>query len=218
MREATAIVSLLAIAALLFAPRAQANPGKDNDDYSSYCHGAGGAGTCSASAAAATANATGNSGDAAGSYSSPLPEGPDDGVSTMETTVKAGAASATSSSEQGAPNIVLIVLDDVGWANVKGYNGVEGDQFPRTPAIDALAATGVRLKGLYVQPMCSPTRAAILTGRYPFRYGAQSFVQRPFQSTWLPDTETTLADKLQAVGYRTHIVGKVSRSLRHDCL
>src|SRR5262252_10841118 len=69
------------------------------------------------------------------------------------------------------PNIIYIVSDDQGWKDV-GYHGSD----IRTPNIDRLAATGVRLEQFYAQPMCTPTRAALMTGRYPFRYGLQTAV------------------------------------------
>ena len=69
------------------------------------------------------------------------------------------------------PNIVYIVSDDQGWKDV-GYHGSD----IRTPNIDALAAGGARLEQFYAQPMCTPTRAALMTGRYPFRYGLQTAV------------------------------------------
>ena len=78
----------------------------------------------------------------------------------------------------------------------------------RTPNFDAARAAGITLKNLYVQPMCSPTRAAVMTGRFPHRYGSQTFVQRPYQPHFLKEDETTLADKLGAGGYITSLVGK----------
>lgn len=64
------------------------------------------------------------------------------------------------------PHLLLVLLDDVGWGDVKGFNGVKDDQFPVTPTFDRLMREGVKLTNLYVMPMCSPTRAAIMTGRY----------------------------------------------------
>src|SRR5262245_39320916 len=66
------------------------------------------------------------------------------------------------------PNIVYIVADDLGWRDV-GFHGSD----IKTPSLDALAATGARLEQFYAQPMCTPTRAALMTGRYPYRYGLQ---------------------------------------------
>src|SRR5687768_12394329 len=74
------------------------------------------------------------------------------------------------------PNIVVILADDLGYGDV-GFNG--GKDI-KTPNLDALAASGARLTHLYVQPVCSPTRAALLTGRYPMRHGLQVGVVRPW--------------------------------------
>src|SRR3974390_3676423 len=70
------------------------------------------------------------------------------------------------------PNIVHIVADDLGWKDV-GFNGCTDI---KTPNIDALAAGGAKFTQFYVQPMCTPTRACLMTGRYPFRYGLQTAV------------------------------------------
>src|SRR5262245_40458672 len=72
----------------------------------------------------------------------------------------------------GKPNIVYIVADDLGWKDV-GFNGATDI---KTPNLDKLAATGAKLATFYAQPMCTPTRAALMTGRYPFRYGLQTIV------------------------------------------
>src|SRR5690606_188974 len=64
------------------------------------------------------------------------------------------------------PNIVVMVADDLGWDDV-GYHNDE----IRTPALDALARNGVRLDLHYVMPQCTPTRVALMTGRYPSRFG-----------------------------------------------
>src|SRR5262245_49357080 len=69
------------------------------------------------------------------------------------------------------PNIVYIVADDLGWKDV-GFHGSD----IKTPNLDALAANGARLEQFYVEPMCTPSRAALMTGRYPFRYGLQTLV------------------------------------------
>ena len=70
------------------------------------------------------------------------------------------------------PNIIHIVADDLGWKDV-GFNGCTDI---KTPNIDALAAGGAKFTQFYVQPMCTPTRAALMAGRYPFRYGLQTIV------------------------------------------
>ena len=81
------------------------------------------------------------------------------------------------------PNIVHIVADDLGWKDV-GFNGATDI---KTPNLDKLAAEGVKFTQFYVQPMCTPTRAALMTGRYPFRYGLQTAVI-PSVSTYGLDT------------------------------
>ena len=101
------------------------------------------------------------------------------------------------------PNILLIVGDDMGYADV-GFHG--GKEIP-TPNLDALAASGVRFTNGYVSgPYCSPTRAGLMTGRYQTRFGHEF---NPSGATaGLPLSETTIADRLKAAGYFTGLVGK----------
>jgi arylsulfatase A-like enzyme len=101
------------------------------------------------------------------------------------------------------PNILFIVGDDMGYADV-GFHGCK--DIP-TPSLDALAASGIRFTNGYVSgPYCSPTRAALLTGRYQTRFGHE-FNPGGAQNG-LPLKEKTLADRLKAAGYVTGIVGK----------
>lgn len=102
------------------------------------------------------------------------------------------------------PNVVIIVADDMGFADV-GFNGCTDF---KTPNIDRIAAAGVKLDQWYVQPLCSPTRAALLTGRYPMRHGLQVGVVRPWAPYGLPLEERTLAQSLKEAGYETAISGK----------
>ena len=106
------------------------------------------------------------------------------------------------------PNILLIVGDDMGYADI----GVHGATDIRTPHLDALARAGVRFSSGYVSgPYCSPTRAALMTGRYQQRFGHEFNSGPPEAASaafGLPLTETTLADRLKAAGYRTGMVGK----------
>ena len=102
------------------------------------------------------------------------------------------------------PNIVLLVADDMGYGDI----GVHGSKDIPTPNIDALSNGGVRFSDAYVTgPYCSPTRAGLLTGRYQQRFGHE-FNIGPGGQFGLPLTETTLADRLKAAGYRTALFGK----------
>ena len=101
------------------------------------------------------------------------------------------------------PNIVFILVDDLGY----GECGFNGGKEINTPQIDQLANRGAILVNNYVQPVCSPTRACLLTGRYPTKTGVYTIITPG--ATWgLPLNETTLADALKAIGYQTAITGK----------
>jgi arylsulfatase A-like enzyme len=102
-----------------------------------------------------------------------------------------------------APNVVFILADDLGRHDCTFMGGPV-----KTPNLDALANAGVRLDAHYVQPVCSPTRAALLTGRYPMRHGLQTGVVRPWAQYGLPLEEQTLPQALKDAGYATGIVGK----------
>ena len=111
--------------------------------------------------------------------------------------------SATTAAADTKPNILFILPDDLGWKDV-GYHGSD----IKTPNIDKLAQTGVQLEEFYVQPMCTPTRAALLTGRYPLRYGLQTAVIPSAGRYGLATDEWLLPQALKEVGYQTAIVGK----------
>ncbi|QDT71030.1 arylsulfatase B [Lacipirellula limnantheis] len=101
------------------------------------------------------------------------------------------------------PNIVFIMADDLGNADL-GYRGGE----ITTPHLDSLATTGVRCESFYGQPVCTPSRAALMTGRMPLRYGLQTLVIFPSHTYGLPADERTLPQALRDAGYRTLMVGK----------
>jgi len=102
------------------------------------------------------------------------------------------------------PNVVFILADDLGRADC----GFTGGKDIKTPNLDKLAAAGATLDAFYVQPVCSPTRAALMTGRYPMRHGLQVGVVRPWAQYGLPLEERTLPQALKEAGYATAIVGK----------
>ena len=133
------------------------------------------------------------------------------------------------SAEPARPNVVVILIDDLGWADLGCY----GSKFHRTPNLDRLAAEGMRFTHAYAAcPVCSPTRAALLTGKYPARLHLTDYIPgqdksneskllRPDFLQQLPLEETTLAEMLKGVGYATaaigkwHLGGKGSEPQRH---
>jgi arylsulfatase A-like enzyme len=101
------------------------------------------------------------------------------------------------------PNVVVILADDLGWADV-GFHG--GDI--RTPNIDSLARDGVQLDRFYSCPVCSPTRSALMTGRWPMRLGTGYTVVRPWEDYGVPLEEHFLPQTFAAAGYQTAMAGK----------
>ena len=115
--------------------------------------------------------------------------------------VRAEESSQAAKTEQ--PNILVILADDMGW----GQPGYQGGAIIPTPSIDSLAREGTSLTQFYVQPVCTPTRAAFLTGRYAFRNG--SMIRFGFNNiSGMLQDERTIAEALQDAGYWTAIVGK----------
>lgn len=118
------------------------------------------------------------------------------------------AADASAAGPRKKPNIVLIVADDLGYAEL----GVQGCKDIPTPNIDSIAHNGVRFTNGYVScPVCSPTRAGLMTGRYQQRFGHELNPGPPGQASadfGLPLTEKTLAQRLKPLGYVTGAFGK----------
>lgn len=109
-----------------------------------------------------------------------------------------------SSKNQGPPNIILLFADDLGYGDLQCY----GHPYNKTPNLDKMASEGLKLTSYYVAaPVCSPSRAAVMTGRYPMRTGMH---HNTGPGSWrgLPAEELTIAEVLKTAGYRTKIVGK----------
>jgi arylsulfatase A len=102
------------------------------------------------------------------------------------------------------PNFIILFADDMGYGDAGSY----GHPYIRTPNLDRMAREGVRMTSFYAaSPVCSPSRAALLTGRHPLRCGVPH-VYGPESQGGLPETEITLADVLRRAGYKTACVGK----------
>jgi arylsulfatase A-like enzyme len=106
------------------------------------------------------------------------------------------------------PNVLLIVADDLGYAEL----GCQGGKEIPTPNIDSIAANGVRFSNGYVScPVCSPTRAGLMTGRYQQRFGHEHNPGPPKEAAadfGLDLNEKTIAERLKPLGYATGMVGK----------
>ena len=129
-------------------------------------------------------------------------------------TACAGAGGGPGGPPAQPPNIVFLLVDDLGAMDVGAFNP---DTFYETPNIDRLAAGGVRFtRGYAANPVCSPTRYSIMTGRYPTRVGATNYFAGRRQEKYapaplndrMPLTEYTLAEALRDGGYRTAFLGK----------
>ena len=117
------------------------------------------------------------------------------------------------------PNFVFILVDDLGWRDVGCY----GSTFYETPSVDQLAATGMRFTDAYAScPVCSPTRASLMTGKYPARLGLTAHIGNAQPEQWnrntpllparyvdgMPLSQVTVAEALHDAGYATFFAGK----------
>ena len=124
---------------------------------------------------------------------------------TLLLSVAALALSAATSFAQSRPNVVLIMMDDVGYGDYGSYGAPD----IKTPNIDRLARDGVRFTDFYAAPSCSPTRAALISGRYQQRFGLEvPLSNAPAGGRGLPANGRTLPQLLKNAGYATALVGK----------
>ena len=128
----------------------------------------------------------------------------------------AGAAASLAAQQRTPPNFLFILVDDMGWRDL----GCQGSAYYETPNIDRLASQGMRFTNAYAAcPVCSPTRASILTGKYPARLGLTDWI--PGRAQWatsrllkpqfrqeLPLEEVTIAEALAPLGYASASIGK----------
>ena len=125
------------------------------------------------------------------------------GALILSISLLAAVQGSSAHAADSKPNILYIVADDLGWKDV-GFHGSD----IKTPTLNALAANGAKLEQFYAEPMCTPTRAAIMTGRYPMRYGLQTAVIPQGHTYGLHTDEWLLPQALKDAGYETAIIGK----------
>lgn len=112
------------------------------------------------------------------------------------------------------PNVIIIMTDDQGYGDL----GCMGSDYIKTPNIDSLAENGVRFTSMYsASPVCSPSRAALLTGRYPGNAGVRAILAGHRRASGLTSAVPTLATALKELGYKTGISGKWHLGLKDEC-
>lgn len=107
------------------------------------------------------------------------------------------------SEQQGSPNIVILLADDLGWADL-GFRNSDIE----TPNIDRLAREGMSLERFYVQPICTPTRSALMTARDPMKLGSIYAGFQPWQNGGVSPEEHFMPESFKAAGYQTAMIGK----------
>ncbi len=138
------------------------------------------------------------------------------GLAVAVVALASGVGANTCAAAAKPPNIVFILIDDLGWADV----GCFGSKYYQTPNIDRLAAQGMRFTDAYAAcAVCSPTRASIMTGKYPARLHLTDWIpgegdapthalRVPEWRKFLPLEEVTIAEALKSAGYVTASIGK----------
>ncbi|GLV45979.1 uncharacterized protein CBL_02929 [Carabus blaptoides fortunei] len=111
---------------------------------------------------------------------------------------------SATSLKQVKPNIIVILADDMGWNDISAHGS---NQIP-TPNIDAIGFNGIIFKRHYTMHLCTPSRSALLTGIHPIKAGMQGYPINAGEARALPTYMSTLAERLLALGYNTHMVGK----------
>jgi len=134
-----------------------------------------------------------------------LPDIPMHRLTTLALALALGILTNGLRAESVKPNIIFILVDDQGYYDLGCYGATE----VKTPRIDAMAAEGVRFTDYYAAaPICSPSRAGLLTGCYPRRVGLATWVQRADSRIGVNPDELTIAELLKATGYATACIGK----------
>lgn len=138
--------------------------------------------------------------------------------------VISSSCSKPEAEKPGTPNIVFIMADDMGWADLPVY----GNQFNEAPRLTKMAEAGIRFTNAYAAcPVCSPTRASIQSGQYPARVGVIDFIPghwRPFEEVvvpknrtqYLPTTITSMGEAMKQAGYKTGYFGKWHLGFRDE--
>jgi arylsulfatase len=126
-------------------------------------------------------------------------------ILALASLVACDASHQDESSEESTgrqPNFIVVFTDDQGYNDI----GVYGATDIRTPVLDQMAAEGIRFTSFYAQPICGPSRAALLTGSYPIRVAEPDNKKNP--NSILHPREVTIAEMLKSAGYQTAVIGK----------